>query len=99
MNRYHGNKRIAARMFAKYGWGARQMPPLVKLWNRESGWRTHAANLSGAYGIPQALPGRKMASAGPHWRTSATTLMRMTTAALSATAPVPRSRCSVATWG
>lgn len=31
---------------------------------------------SGAYGLPQALPGHKMASAGPDWRTSAVTQIR-----------------------
>jgi hypothetical protein len=73
---YHGAQRIAAQMFAHFGWGAAQMPALVKLWNRESNWRTSAMNPSGAYGIPQALPGGKMASAGPDWRTSATTQIR-----------------------
>jgi hypothetical protein len=42
---------------------------LQDLWNRESGWRYDAENASGAYGIPQALPGSKMASAGPDWET------------------------------
>lgn len=49
---------------------ADQFGCLVELWNRESGWRTNAANPSGAYGIPQALPGEKMASAGEDWMTS-----------------------------
>lgn len=41
---------------------------LVNLWNRESGWNTHAENAdSGAYGIPQSLPGSKMATAGSDW--------------------------------
>ena len=40
----------------------------------ESGWRANAYNTSsGAYGIPQALPGRKMASAGADWVTNANT--------------------------
>jgi hypothetical protein len=73
INRYHGNQRIAAQLLAKHGWGAGQMSPLVALWNRESGWNTHAANPSGAYGIPQALPGSKMSSAGPNWQSSAST--------------------------
>ena len=51
--------------------------PLVKLWNRESSWNKYAYNpSSGAYGIPQAVPGSKMASAGKHWRTNATTQIR-----------------------
>ncbi len=41
------------------------------LWNRESGWRTNAYNASsGAYGIPQSLPGDKMAAMGADWRTN-----------------------------
>ena len=47
---------------------------LVALWNRESHWNVYAYNASsGAYGIPQALPGEKMASAGADWATNATT--------------------------
>ncbi|MFC6878276.1 MULTISPECIES: lytic transglycosylase domain-containing protein [Actinomadura] len=56
--------------------GPGQFGCLVKLWNKESGWRTNAANPSGAYGIPQALPGSKMASAGSDWRTSARTQIK-----------------------
>jgi hypothetical protein len=56
---------------------ARQFPSLNKLWNRESGWRVHAYNRhSGAQGIPQADPGRKMASAGPDWSTNPATQIR-----------------------
>ena len=54
-----------------YGWTDYDFNCLVKLWNRESGWRVNAANrYSGAYGIPQALPASKMASAGPEYRTN-----------------------------
>jgi uncharacterized protein YabE (DUF348 family) len=54
-----------------------QFKCLVALWDRESGWRTTAANsYSGAYGIPQALPGSKMASAGDDWRTNPATQIR-----------------------
>ncbi len=49
---------------------------LVDLWNRESGWSYDAENASGAYGIPQALPGSKMASAGPDWETNPATQIR-----------------------
>jgi hypothetical protein len=49
---------------------------LLDLWNRESGWRYDAENASGAYGIPQALPGSKMASAGPDWETNPATQIR-----------------------
>ena len=40
----------------------------MSLWNRESGWNTHAYNPSGAYGIPQSLPGSKMAAFGADWQ-------------------------------
>ncbi|WP_317452467.1 transglycosylase SLT domain-containing protein [Streptomyces sp. CBMA29] len=44
---------------------------------RESGWSVTAQNpSSGAYGLMQALPGSKMASAGPDWKTSAATQIR-----------------------
>jgi uncharacterized protein YabE (DUF348 family) len=66
-------QQIAAGMVSARGWGSDQFGCLVSLWNKESGWRTNAANPSGAYGIPQALPGSKMASAGGDWQTSAAT--------------------------
>ena len=66
-------QQIAAGMVAARGWGDDQFSCLVSLWNKESGWRTNAYNPSGAYGIPQALPGSKMASAGADWQTSART--------------------------
>ena len=49
---------------------------LVDIWNRESGWRYDAENASGAYGIPQALPGSKMASAGADWQTNPATQIK-----------------------
>jgi uncharacterized protein YabE (DUF348 family) len=51
-----------------YGWGSDQFSCLVTMWNRESGWRWNAENPSGAYGIPQALPGSKM---GTGWHDDA----------------------------
>ncbi|WP_237417575.1 lytic transglycosylase domain-containing protein [Actinomadura rayongensis] len=70
-------QQIAKAMLPSYGFGGDgQFACLVKLWNKESGWRTTAANPSGAYGIPQALPGSKMASAGSDWRTSARTQIK-----------------------
>ena len=70
-------ERTAQKMLARFGWGKRQWTPLDKLWNRESGWNKYAENpYSGAYGIPQALPGSKMASAGADWRSNATTQIR-----------------------
>jgi len=66
---------IAKEMMAnQYGWGDDQFACLVALWERESGWRVNSSNpSSGAYGIPQALPGSKMASAGADWRTNPAT--------------------------
>jgi uncharacterized protein YabE (DUF348 family) len=64
---------IARELAAQRGWGDDQFSCLVTLWDHESGWRVNAANSSGAYGIPQALPGSKMASAGPDWQSNATT--------------------------
>ena len=64
---------IAYNMLLSMGMGDDQFSCLVSLWNRESHWSTTAGNASGAYGIPQALPGSKMASAGPDWQTNATT--------------------------
>jgi resuscitation-promoting factor RpfB len=66
-------QQIAAGMVSARGWSSDQFSCLVSLWNKESGWRTNAANPSGAYGIPQALPGSKMASAGSDWQTNAAT--------------------------
>ncbi|HEY8589960.1 MAG TPA: lytic transglycosylase domain-containing protein [Naasia sp.] len=65
---------VAADMVAARGWGSDQYNCLVSLWKRESGWRVNAYNASsGAYGIPQALPGNKMASAGADWETNPAT--------------------------
>ena len=56
---------------ASMGYGSDQGNCLIWLWNRESGWRTNAYNASsGAYGIPQALPGSKMANYAADWRTN-----------------------------
>lgn len=67
-------KAIAYDMVQARGWGEEQYSCLVSLWQKESGWNTFAANRSsGAYGIPQALPGSKMASAGGDWATNPAT--------------------------
>ncbi|MEO3869231.1 transglycosylase SLT domain-containing protein [Nonomuraea sp. B12E4] len=63
------NKAIARPMVAARGWKA-QFACLERLWTRESGWNHRAGNRSGAYGIPQALPGHKMASSGHDWQTN-----------------------------
>lgn len=71
-------RQIAQAMLPQFHWSAgRQFKYLNWLWGRESGWNKHAYNpYSGAYGIPQALPGSKMASAGPNWRSNAATQIR-----------------------
>lgn len=65
---------IAAAMVAERGWGSNEYDCLYALWAKESGWNVYAHNKrSGAYGIPQSLPGSKMASAGADWATNPTT--------------------------
>ncbi|MCU1526500.1 MAG: hypothetical protein JWP75_263, partial [Frondihabitans sp.] len=60
-------------MASQYGWGDAEYTCLVSLWTKESGWSYTAYNSSGATGIPQALPGDKMASIASDWKTNATT--------------------------
>ncbi|MBM7437356.1 lytic transglycosylase domain-containing protein [Streptomyces sp. HB132] len=62
---------------------ARQMMPadqfqcFSNIVDRESGWNYRATNpSSGAYGIMQALPGSKMASAGADWQTNPATQIK-----------------------
>jgi hypothetical protein len=63
---------------------ARQMIPdatqyeaFNKIVSHESGWNVHATNASsGAYGLVQALPGSKMASAGADWKTNPATQIK-----------------------
>jgi hypothetical protein len=64
---------IALAMLTAQGMGSDEFSCLVSLWTRESHWTVTAENPNGAYGIPQAKPGDKMASAGPDWQTNATT--------------------------
>ena len=65
---------IAYQMVLARGWGDDQFACLRSLWAKESGWRVNAYNAgSGAYGIPQALPGSKMGSAGADWETNPAT--------------------------
>lgn len=71
-----GTSPAAAQSFARSylagkGLGDSEFQCLVTLWNHESGWNFQATNSSsGAYGIPQSLPGSKMASAGADWQTN-----------------------------
>jgi len=65
---------LAKSLVAERGWDASQFSCLDRLWTRESNWRVGAHNTrSGAYGIPQALPGTKMSSVAADWRTNART--------------------------
>ena len=66
-----GAKAYASSVLGSHGWDASQMTCLDTLWNKESEWLTSATNASsGAYGIPQALPGIKLATAGGDWQTN-----------------------------
>jgi len=67
---------IAYKLLPSFGFSTNQFGCLNDIWSRESGWRYNAENASGAYGIPQALPGSKMASAGPNWQTNPTTQIK-----------------------
>lgn len=70
-------KAIAYGLVLARGWDEAQYSCLVALWTRESNWNTFAMNpSSGAYGIPQSLPGDKMASAGADWATNPETQIR-----------------------
>ena len=70
-----GSARAMGRsLAAQRGWGDDQFTCLDKLWTKESNWRVDADNpTSSAYGIPQALPGSKMASVGADWMTNPVT--------------------------
>jgi len=64
-------------MLSSFGWSpSAQFSCLDNVWSRESGWRVNAENASGAYGIPQALPGSKMATAGADWQTNPATQIK-----------------------
>ena len=68
---------IAQAMLSEFGFGSDQFSCLDSLYMSESGWNIHADNpSSSAYGIPQALPGSKMASAGPDWEHNAATQIK-----------------------
>jgi hypothetical protein len=68
---------IAYNMLASFGFSPTTFFGCLKdMWDRESGWRYDAENASGAYGIPQALPGSKMASAGADWQTNPATQIK-----------------------
>ncbi len=77
------NKALGALMATAYGWGpgSKDWAYLESGWQEESGWNQHAANVPSdpfnhAYGIPQANPGTKMASAGSDWTTNPATQIK-----------------------
>jgi hypothetical protein len=68
---------IADALLSSFGWSSSEMSCLTPLWMGESGWRVNAENTSsGAYGIPQSLPGSKMATVGADWRTNPATQIK-----------------------
>jgi hypothetical protein len=68
---------IARALLAEFGFSESQFGCLDSLWERESHWNVYADNpSSSAYGIPQALPGSKMSSAGADWATNPVTQIR-----------------------
>ena len=68
---------LAQALMPQYGMSSSEFDCLDNIWSQESGWNVHAANpTSSAYGIPQALPGSKMSSAGPNWEDNAETQIR-----------------------
>jgi len=70
-------KDIARAMLPQFGFSADQFSCLDSLWTKESGWNPSADNASSsAYGIPQALPGSKMASAGSDWASNPATQIK-----------------------
>ncbi|GAA2022043.1 transglycosylase SLT domain-containing protein [Agromyces tropicus] len=77
-NTPEGAKATARDMAAsQYGWGEGEFQCLVSLWTKESGWNYQAENASsGAFGIVQALPAEKLATAGADWRTNAATQVK-----------------------
>jgi hypothetical protein len=74
---FSGNREVGCALMVEAGFGIDQFPCLDKLWNKESGWNHKARNSStGAYGIPQALPGSKMGSVASDWQTNPATQIK-----------------------
>jgi hypothetical protein len=70
-------RELARALMPQFGMSSSEFDCLDNIWSQESGWNVHAANpSSSAYGIPQALPGSKMSSAGPNWEDNAETQIR-----------------------
>ena len=73
---YSGNRAVGCALTLQAGFPISEFPCLERLWTKESGWNERAANPSGAYGIPQALPGSKMGSVASDWRTNPATQIK-----------------------
>jgi hypothetical protein len=70
-------KEVALNLLGDHGWKSDQFSCLDKLWTKESQWKVSADNpSSSAYGIPQALPGIRMAAYGSDWRTNPVTQIK-----------------------
>ena len=68
------NVAIGQAQAASRGWTGAEWQCLYSLWTKESNWNHLAENpSSGAYGIPQSLPGTKMATVASDWRTNPST--------------------------
>lgn len=68
---------IAHTIATQEGLNQQQWVCLDQLWQQESKFQTNARNRrSGAFGIPQALPASRMASAGADWRTNPATQIK-----------------------
>ncbi|TDW66388.1 hypothetical protein [Kribbella pratensis] len=94
--KYQGTpKEVAMNLLPDHGWSQSQFSCLEKLWNKESRWKVNADNPSStAYGIPQALPGNRMAAYGKDWRTNPVTQIKWGLDYIEATYGSP---CSA--WG
>jgi hypothetical protein len=73
---FTGNRATGCALMLEAGFGIDQFPCLNNLFNKESGWNHRAANPNGAYGIPQAFPGSKMASVASDWKTNPATQIK-----------------------
>ncbi|KKK06639.1 lytic transglycosylase domain-containing protein [Micromonospora sp. HK10] len=74
---FSGNRKVGCAIMLDEGFGIDQFPCLDKLWTKESGWNHKAYNAgSGAYGIPQAVPGSKMGSVADDWKTNPATQIK-----------------------
>ncbi|MEV6845424.1 lytic transglycosylase domain-containing protein [Actinoplanes sp. NPDC051411] len=76
-NEYTGSRKTGCALMLDAGFKIDQFPCLDKLWKKESGWNYKATNSgSGAFGIPQALPGSKMAKFGDDWKSNPATQIK-----------------------